>query len=298
MTEARGLPLGWVPPPIRLPGGGELSFERALIMGVVNVTPDSFSDGGRYLDPGLAVAHGLRLVDEGADLLDVGGESTRPGSLPVDDETQIARVVPVIRGLRAATATPISVDTTSARVASAAIEAGAHLVNDISAFRFDAAMLPLLAASEVAAIAMHTLARPAEMQTDPRYSDVVGQIVEHLSGRLEACVAAGVSAERVLLDPGIGFGKTTEHNVELLAQLGRLAELGRPLVVGTSRKRFLGELTGRGVDARESATAASSAIAIASGAHVVRVHDVAASRDAVLVASSIARAGRIAASRR
>lgn len=292
MTEARDPPLGWVPPPIRLPRGRVLSFERALIMGVVNVTPDSFSDGGRTLDAEAAVAHGLRLVDEGADLLDVGGESTRPGSQPVDDPTQIARVLPVIRGLIAASAVPISVDTTSARVAAAAIEAGAHLVNDISAFRFDDAMLPLLARTEVAAIAMHTLGRPSEMQKDPRYSDVCFEVVEHLRGRLRACVAAGVAAERVWLDPGIGFGKTTEHNLELLAQIGRLAALGRPVVVGTSRKRFLGELTGRGVDTRESATAASSAIAVALGAHVVRIHDVAASRDAIQVASAMARVTR------
>lgn len=290
MTEARDLPSGWVPPPIRLPGGRALSFERALIMGVVNVTPDSFSDGGRTMDTAAAVAHGLRLVEEGADLLDIGGESTRPGSQPVDDDTQVARVVPVIRGLRAASAAAISVDTTSARVAAAAIEAGAHVVNDISAFRFDAAMLPLLARSDVAAIAMHTLGRPSEMQKDPRYSDVSAEVVEHLRGRLDACVAAGVAAERLLLDPGIGFGKTTGHNLELLAQIGRLAALGRPVVVGTSRKRFLGELTGRGIDAREAATAASSAVAVALGAHVVRVHDVAACRDAIQVASAIARA--------
>ncbi|MCB9728585.1 MAG: dihydropteroate synthase [Deltaproteobacteria bacterium] len=290
MTLPRSLPPGWAPPAIRLRGGRVLSFERALLMGVVNVTPDSFSDGGRYLDPERAVAHGLRLVSEGADLLDVGGESTRPGSEPVDDATQMARVVPVLRALARATEVPLSVDTTSAAVAEAAIEAGATIVNDISAFRFDPQMLPLLARSEAAAIAMHTLGRPATMQRDPRYDDVVAEVAAHLAERLSACAAAGVAVERVLVDPGIGFGKTAEHNLQLIAGLERLASLGRPVVIGTSRKRFLGELTGRGADERDAATAASSAIAVALGAHVVRVHDVAGCRDAARVADAVARA--------
>lgn len=292
MSYTRDLPPGWVPPPIALPGGRSLTFDHALIMGVVNVTPDSFSDGGRYLDAAHAVAHGLRLVREGADLLDVGGESTRPGSAPTDEATQIARVIPVIRALSEASAVPISIDTTSAKVAAAAIEAGACVVNDISAFRFDDAMLPLLARTEVAAIAMHTLDRPSEMQRDPRYSDVVSEVIAHLEGRLAACEEAGVAVERLLIDPGIGFGKTTAHNLALLAQTRRLTALGRPVVVGTSRKRFLGESTGRGVDERDVATAASVAVAVALGAHVVRVHDVAACRDAVSVASAISRAER------
>lgn len=294
MTAARDLPSGWVPPPVPLPDGRRLEFARALIMGVVNVTPDSFSDGGQYLDAEAAIAHGLRLVAEGADILDVGGESTRPGSAPVGPAEQIARVVPVIRGLGARTAVPISVDTTSAAVAEAALAAGATVVNDISAFRFDAEMLPLLAQTGAAAIAMHTLGPPATMQSNPVYADVVDEVISHLRDRLDACEAAGVDRERVLVDPGIGigFGKTTAHNLELLGGLGRFAELRRPVLVGTSRKRFLGEITGRDLAHRDAATAASSAIAVALGAHMVRVHDVAACADAIRVASAVALARR------
>ena len=277
-----------VPPPVRLADGAELTFDRVRVMGVLNVTPDSFSDGGRYLATADAVARGLALAAAGADLIDVGGESTRPGSDPVPAAVQIARVRPVIERLAAAASTPVSIDTTSARVAEAALDAGASLVNDISAFRFDPDMLPLLAERGTAAVAMHTLASPRAMQEAPRYDDVVEDVRRHLEGRLEACRMAGVAIEQILVDPGIGFGKTVAHNLQLLGGLPRLASLGRPLVVGTSRKSFLGVLTGRPVEARLMATAASSAAAVVLGAHVLRVHDVMELRDAVSVADAIA----------
>jgi len=259
-------------------------------MGVVNVTPDSFSDGGQFDGPRAAVAHGLALLAQGASILDVGGESTRPGSLPVSTAEQIRRVEPVIRGLRAETGAVISIDTTDAAVAAAALDAGADIVNDISAFRFDDAMLSLLSRRGCPAVAMHTRGAPDGMQDAPTYADVLGEIREHLAERLAACVEAGVARHQVLLDPGIGFGKRLEHNLTLLKGLPALATLGCALVVGTSRKRFLGEITGQPVEGREAASAAAAAVSVAHGAHVVRVHGVAASMDAVRVADAIARA--------
>ena len=277
-------------PRLRLPDGRELGFERTVVMGVLNVTPDSFSDGGRWATTETAVAQGLRLGADGADIIDIGGESTRPGSEPVSAEEQIRRVVPVIKALSGEAGLMLSVDTTSAAVAEAALEAGAHLVNDVSAFRFDPAMVQLLASSGAPAIAMHTLAEPAVMQRRPRYEDVVSEVMQHLAARLEACVAAGVDSRQICLDPGIGFGKTVVHNLELLRALPRLAALGRPLLVGTSRKSFLGHLTGRSVSERLAATASSVAAAISLGAHIVRVHDVAELGDTIRVADAIARA--------
>lgn len=258
-------------------------------MGVVNVTPDSFSDGGRFGDGESAAAHGCRLVDEGADLVDIGGESTRPGAAPVPAHVQAERILPVVRALRERTDAIISVDTTSAHVAEQALLAGASLVNDISGFRFDEGMLPLLARTGVPAIAMHTLDAPIRMQDDPHYDDVVEDVLAHLADRLDACDEAGVDTSQIILDPGIGFGKTLEHNLLLLRGLPRLVALGRPVVVGTSLKSFLGQLTGKSVEDRQAATNASCAVAVALGAHMVRVHDVAAVRDAVTVAGAIAR---------
>jgi len=257
-------------------------------MGVLNVTPDSFSDGGRYIDPDVAVERGLALVAAGADIIDVGGESTRPGSAPVPADEQVRRTAPVITRLAEATDAPISIDTTSAVVALEALAAGAQIVNDISAFRFDEGMIPLLVESGAPAIAMHTLAPPATMQDDPRYADVVTDVISHLRERIEACAAAGVTRSQLVVDPGIGFGKTVAHNLALIRELPRLVALGHPVLVGTSRKSFLGRLTGRGVDGREMATAGSVAAAIVLGAHIVRVHDVASLRDAVVVADAIA----------
>ncbi len=267
-----------------------LGFERTVVMGVLNVTPDSFSDGGRWASEDAAVERGLALAREGADIIDVGGESTRPGSAPVCAAEQIRRVVPVIDRLAHSEPVVLSIDTTSAEVARAALGAGAHMVNDISAFRFDDEMLTLLAATGAPAVAMHTLAEPAVMQADPHYWDVVQAVIAHLAGRLRACEAAGVDREQICVDPGIGFGKTVLHNLLLLRHLPELASLGRPILVGTSRKSFLGRLTGKEVAHRDEATASSVAVAIALGAHIVRVHEVAALRDVVRVADAVARA--------
>ena len=265
-------------------------------MAILNVTPDSFSDGGRFAHQDAAVAQGLLLATAGADLLDIGGESTRPGSDPVPPAEQLRRILPVIRALSSAVAVPISVDTTSAEVAEAALQAGAQLVNDIGAFRFDPAMLPLLAATGVPAIAMHTLGPPKTMQAGPAYDDVVTEVRDHLADRLEAASQAGVDPTQLILDPGIGFGKTLAHNLALLRGLPALAALGRPILVGTSRKSFLATLTAApatGPDDRDRdrlmATAASVAVAIAFGAHLVRVHDVAQLRDVIRVADAIVR---------
>jgi dihydropteroate synthase len=276
------------PRPVTLYGGGTLAFDRTLVMGVVNVTPDSFSDGGKWLDPAAAIRHGESLVAAGADILDVGGESTRPGSMPVSMEEQRHRVLPVIEGLRSKLDVPISVDTTSAVVAEHALAAGASLVNDISAFRFDPMMLALLARTGAPGVAMHTANAPLSMQDSPTYDDVVREVYAHLLERLVACEAAGVARAQIVVDPGIGFGKTLAHNLALLRHLPELVELGQPVLVGTSRKRFLGELTGREVEDRDRATIASCAVAISLGAHIIRVHDVAGGHDVARIVDAIA----------
>lgn len=264
-----------------------LARGRAAVMGVVNVTPDSFSDGGRYLDPGAAVEHGLELAAAGADVLDVGGESTRPGAEPVEAGEEARRVVPVIRRLAAEAKVPVSVDTTKAAVAAAALEAGASIVNDVSAGRFDEAMLPLVAVAGAGYVAMHMQGTPATMQREPRYGDVVAEVGEFLVGRLAAAEEAGIARERLWADPGIGFGKTAAHNFELLARLPELvATVGVPVLVGTSRKVFIGAaLGGLPVDEREEGTLATVVWALDRGASMVRVHDV---RPAVEVARLLA----------
>ncbi|HMI81897.1 MAG TPA: dihydropteroate synthase [Solirubrobacterales bacterium] len=256
------------------------------LMGVVNVTPDSFSDGGLYLDPGAAIAHGRELAAAGAEVLDVGGESTRPGAEPVDEAEELRRVVPVIEGLAGAGA-EVSVDTSKAAVAAAALDAGATIVNDVTALRGDPAMAGLCAERGATVVLMHMLGEPRTMQADPRYDDVVAEVGAFLAERLEAAVAAGVAEERVWLDPGIGFGKTAAHNMELLRRLGELRELGRPLVIGTSRKSFIGKVDGSPADQRLGGTIASSVLAAAEGAEVLRVHDVAELRQALSVAAAI-----------
>jgi len=257
-----------------------------VLMGVVNVTPDSFSDGGLYLDPEAAIAHGRELAAAGAEILDVGGESTRPGAEPVGAGEELRRVVPVIRGLAEGEAR-ISVDTSKAAVAAAALDAGAEIVNDVTALRGDPAMAPLCAERGATLVLMHMLGEPRTMQTDPRYDDVVVDVRSFLAERLKAAVAAGIDAERVWLDPGIGFGKTAAHNMELLRRLGELRELGRPLVIGTSRKSFIGRVDGSPADRRLGGTIASSVLAAAEGAEVLRVHDVAEMRQALAVATAI-----------
>jgi dihydropteroate synthase len=256
------------------------------IMGVVNVTPDSFSDGGLYLDPEAAVAHGLGLAMAGAAILDVGGESTRPGADPVGEEEELRRVVPVIRGLQGG-GSQISVDTSKAAVAAAALDAGAEIVNDVTALRGDPDMAALCAERGANVVLMHMLGEPRTMQEDPRYEDVVAEVKAFLAKRLEAAVAVGIEEDRVWLDPGIGFGKTGAHNTELLRRLGELRELGRPLVVGTSRKSFIGRVDGSPADQRLGGTVASSVLAAAEGADVLRVHDVAEVRQALTVAAAI-----------
>ncbi|MBI5366436.1 MAG: dihydropteroate synthase [Planctomycetes bacterium] len=260
---------------------------RTAILGIVNVTPDSFSDGGRFVDPEAAVAHGLALLGEGAHALDVGGESTRPGAAPVAAEEEERRVLPVIRALARQTRAPISVDTTKARVAAAALDAGAVIVNDVSAGLDDPEMLPTVARGAAALVLKHRQGTSATMQVAPRYDDVVGEVRDHLAGRLRAALAAGIAAARLLVDPGIGFGKTLEHNLEILRRLEAFHALGRPLLVGPSRKNFLGRILDLPPDQRVEGTAAAVALAIAAGAHVVRVHDVRAIARVARVADAI-----------
>jgi dihydropteroate synthase len=257
------------------------------VMGVVNVTPDSFSDGGRYLDPEAAVGHGLQLEAEGAAILDVGGESTRPGAAPVDVTEELRRVLPVIDGLAAAaTRAQISIDTSKAAVAEAALGAGATLVNDVTALQGDPEMAAVVAQAGAECCLMHMLGDPRTMQEDPRYDDVVADVRAFLEERLAAAVAAGIAEERILLDPGIGFGKTAAHNLELLRRLDELVAVGRPVVIGTSRKSFLGALTGRDVDHRLPGTIATNVLAYERGARIFRVHEVAPVADALKVAAA------------
>jgi dihydropteroate synthase len=257
------------------------------IMGVVNVTPDSFSDGGLFLDTEDAVRHALELVAEGADILDVGGESTRPGARPVAEDEERRRVVPVLERIAGERArVQLSVDTSKPDVARAALDAGATYVNDVTAFRADPGMAGLVAERGVECCLMHMLGEPRTMQDDPRYEDVVSDVKAFLEERLAFAVAEGVPEARVMLDPGIGFGKTLEHNLELLRRLDEIVALGRPVVVGTSRKSFLGRITGREVGERLPGTIATNVLALERGASVFRVHDVAPVRDALAVAAA------------
>jgi dihydropteroate synthase len=262
---------------------------RCLVMGVVNVTPDSFFGGGRHADADAAVDHGLTLAAQGADLLDVGGESTRPGARYVDAGTELERVLPVVRRLAAATAVPVSVDTRKAAVARAALEAGAVMVNDVSAGRDDPGLLPAVAAAGAGVVLMHMRGTPATMQDDPRYGDVLAEVEAFLAERVMAAGAAGVGYDQIVVDPGIGFGKRDEHNYALLAGLGRLGLLGHPVLAGVSRKGFIGRALGLGVDERLEGTAAAVAWAVAHGARVVRVHDVAPLRRVVRMTEAIMR---------
>jgi dihydropteroate synthase len=255
------------------------------LMGVVNVTPDSFSDGGLFLDAEAAIAHGRQLAWEGAEILDVGGESTRPGAEEVSAEEEMARVAPVVRGL-ADTAT-VSIDTSKAAVAAAALDAGATIVNDVTALRHDPEIAPLCAERGAGLILMHMQGEPRTMQQNPTYDDVVDEVKAFLAERMEVAIDAGVAEERIWLDPGIGFGKNLDHNLELLRRLGELRELARPLVIGTSRKSFIGKIDGSPVEERLGGTIASSVLAAAEGAEVLRVHDVAEAAQATKVATAI-----------
>ena len=261
------------------------------LMGVVNVTPDSFSDGGRFLDADRAVAHGLQLAQEGADLLDVGGESTRPGAEPVDAEEELRRVLPVLEGLAAAGTVPVSIDTSKVEVAEAAIAAGASYVNDVTAFRSEPELAGLVADRGLECCLMHMLGEPRTMQEDPRYDDVVDEVKAFLEERVAFAVGEGVAEERIMVDPGIGFGKTLAHNLELVRRLDEIVALGRPVVLGASRKSFLGKITGREVDDRIPATCAINVLGYLQGARVFRVHDVSAAQDALAVAAATVSAG-------
>jgi len=255
------------------------------LMGVVNVTPDSFSDGGRYLDADAAIAHGEELARDGAEILDIGGESTRPGAAEVDAGEELRRTEPVVAALAGRAA--VSIDTSKLAVAEAALDAGASIVNDVTALRRDPEMAALCADRGAGVVLMHMPGNPRTMQDNPSYGDVVDEIKAFLAERIEAAVAAGVEKERIWLDPGIGFGKTVEHNLELLRRLAELRDLGRPLVIGTSRKSFIGKIDGSEVDERLGGSIASSVLAAAEGADVLRVHDVAETAQAMRVAEAI-----------
>jgi dihydropteroate synthase len=257
------------------------------LMGIVNVTPDSFSDGGSYLHARAAVEHGRSLIGEGAQIIDVGGESTRPGAEPVGAQEELRRVQPVVEGLVAqAAGAQISIDTSKASVARAALDAGAELVNDVSALRADAQMAALVAESGADCCLVHMLGRPRTMHHEPRYDDVVDEVKAFLDERLAFAVSEGIAEHRVLLDPGIGFGKTLEHNLQLLARLDEIVALGRPVVVGTSRKSFLGRIAGDGDPRRLAGTIATNVLALERGASVFRVHEVAPLRAALAVAAA------------
>jgi dihydropteroate synthase len=255
------------------------------LMGVVNVTPDSFSDGGQYLDPAAAVRHGEKLARDGAVILDVGGESTRPGAVEVEEAEELRRVEPVVRAL--AGGTTVSIDTSKLAVAEAALDAGASIVNDVTAFKHEPEMAGLCAERGVGVVLMHMPGNPRTMQDDPRYDDVVDDVKAFLAERVEFAVGAGIAEERIWVDPGIGFGKALEHNLELLRRLGELRELGRPLVVGTSRKSFIGKVDDSDVEDRIGGSIATSVLAAAEGADVLRVHDVAEMAQALAVTNAV-----------
>ena len=268
-------------------GGRKLLLDRARIMGIVNVTPDSFSDGGAHADTASAVAHALALAAEGADILDIGGESTRPGASPVPVELELARVIPVIEALARACPLPISVDTSNPDVMRAAVAAGAGMINDVRALRAEGA-LDAAAALGVPVCLMHMQGDPGSMQDAPDYDDVVAEVHSFLTQRIFACEMAGIPKKRLLVDPGFGFGKSLEHNLHLLRQLSRFAELGVPVLAGLSRKGMIGVLTGRDAAGREPGSVAAALIAVQNGAAIVRVHDVAATVDALKVWQAVA----------
>jgi dihydropteroate synthase len=265
--------------------------QRTLLMGVLNVTPDSFSDGGRFFEWTRAVEHGKRLAEEGADILDLGGESTRPGSRPVSEEEELRRVIPVIEALRPEISLPISIDTRKAAVAERALQSGADMVNDISALRFDEGMAEVVSRRKVPVVLMHMRGQPETMQADTRYEDLVGEIREFFRERIDYAVSRGIPRDRIILDPGIGFGKSLEekHNLILLKELGSFRDLNQPLMVGTSRKGFIGRILDLPPEEREEGTLATIVVAVQNGANIVRVHDVRRARRAVQMADAILR---------
>ena len=266
-------------------GQFKLDLSRPLVMGIVNVTPDSFSDGGQHLQRDAAIAHARQLIAEGADIIDIGGESTRPGAQPVSIQQELDRVLPIIEALHGAPA-PISVDTCKPQVMQAAIAAGVQMVNDINALQ-DVAAMHAVAAGNVAVCLMHKQGDPQTMQMQPHYQDVVAEVCEFLRGRIAAAEASGIGRERIVIDPGFGFGKTLEHNLALLRGLGKLADLGVPVLAGLSRKSMLGALTGQDVGQRMPASIAAALLAVQRGASIVRVHDVRATVDALKIWNAV-----------
>lgn len=262
---------------------------RPHIMGILNVTPDSFSDGSCFFDPDKAVARALEMEDNGADSIDIGGESTRPFAPSVDEDEESRRVVPVIERLATRLRVPISIDTTKASVAQRAIDAGAEIVNDISGCTFDPRMLEVVAGSAVGLVIMHTRGTPVEMQRDTSYAAIVPEVILFLRERLSAATAAGIPLERIVVDPGIGFGKNVQGNLEILRNLEQFSSLCRPLLIGTSRKSFIGTILDREVGDRAFGTAATIALAVAKGASIFRVHDVRAMRDVAMLADAVMR---------
>lgn len=271
--------------------GVKLVLTRPLVMGVVNVTPDSFSDGGHFFDADRALAHARKLIEEGADILDIGGESTRPGAAPVSVDEELRRVLPLLTALQDA-GVPLSVDTSRAEVIRPALDAGAAIVNDVRALMAPGA-LAAVADSDCGVVLMHMRGTPQTMQAQPRYGDVVAEVMDFLRERSGAAASAGIARERIVIDPGFGFGKTVEHNYTLLRRLPEFAVLGQPLLAGLSRKSMLGMATGRAVDGRVFASVAAALIAVERGAAIVRVHDVAATRDALSILQATEREGRV-----
>lgn len=265
---------------------------RPLFMGILNVTPDSFSDGGRYVSIADALAQAEQLVTQGADILDIGGESTRPGSLPISLEEELGRVIPVIQALAGRVTAQISIDTTKAEVARQAMRAGAQIVNDISGLTFDPQMPQVCADTGAGVIAMHIQGTPATMQANPHYENVVEEVRDFLAQRIDALVAVGIRRESIVTDPGLGFGKTAQHNLELLAGIPRLRDLDRPVLIGHSRKRFLGKILGRPVDEHSLGTVGVSLAAIQLGADILRLHEITPSRDCWMVWDAVMQAER------
>jgi dihydropteroate synthase len=275
---------------VPLPGGTQLDLTgRPLVMGILNVTPDSFSDGGRFLDRDRAVRHALSMCEEGAEVIDVGGESTRPGSEPVALQDELDRVIPVVEAITDETDVPVSIDTQKAEVAGQALSAGARIINDVSALRTDDAMAGVAARTGAAVVLMHMQGTPETMQKEPQYDDVVADVCGWLDSRIDAATRAGIDRGRILVDPGFGFGKRLEHNLALLRNLARFHELEAPLLVGTSRKSMIGALLDRPPQERLYGTLATVACAVMSGCHIVRVHDVRATREVVTICEAVRR---------
>ena len=270
---------------------GTLRLSRPAVMGVLNVTPDSFSDGGRFAVAEAAVRHALRMADEGAAIIDIGGESTRPGAEPINEQEELDRVVPVIEAIRRELDIPISVDTSKPAVMRAAADAGADMINDVYALRGEGALETAVELQKPVCL-MHMQGEPRTMQNEPKYTDVVADVTQFLAQRVQQCIAAGVAGDLIIIDPGFGFGKTPAHNIELLANLRQLLDVGPPVLIGVSRKATLGAITGRDVRSRLAASLAAAVLAVNAGASIVRVHDVAETVDALRVATTIIEQGK------